>query len=110
VQSWPALISDPATAPRAAASMSASSNTTNGAFPPSSRWTRLTRPAANEPTRLPAPVEPVKETVLTSRWHVEVRREPDRLAGLAALGRRELVGDRVELGGEPQHRRRWRGW
>ena len=41
VQSWPALIRDAATAPWTAASRSASSKTTNGALPPSSRCTRL---------------------------------------------------------------------
>ncbi len=44
VQSWPVLIRLPATAPWAAASRSASSKTTNGALPPSSRWTRLAVP------------------------------------------------------------------
>ena len=28
----------------------------------------MTRPAASDPTRLPARVEPVKEIILTSRW------------------------------------------
>ena len=46
VQSCPVLMSDAATAPWTAASTSASSNTTKGALPPSSRWTRLPVSAA----------------------------------------------------------------
>ncbi len=68
VQSWPVLIRAPATAPLAAASRSASSNTTNGALPPSSRCTRLIVPVASSITRWPTGVEPVNETIETSGW------------------------------------------
>ena len=37
-------------------------------LPPSSRATRLTVPAATSATRLPARVEPVKQTMSTSGW------------------------------------------
>ena len=63
VQSWPAL-KKPATAmASAAASMSASSKTTTGALPPSSRCTRLTSLAADSATCMPARTEPVIETI-----------------------------------------------
>ena len=58
----------PATAPWAAASRSASSNTTNGALPPSSRCTRLAVSAASAMIRRPTAVEPVKEVMATSGW------------------------------------------
>ena len=43
-------------------SMSASSKTTTGALPPSSRWARLRSAAAAVATAMPARVEPVMET------------------------------------------------
>src|SRR5215204_3833367 len=49
--------------PSAAASTSASSNTITGAFPPSSRCTRLTSSAAALATAIPAPTLPVIETI-----------------------------------------------
>ena len=66
VQSCPELISEPATAPCTAASRSASSNTTNGALPPSSSWVRWPCTAAAAITRRPTAVEPVKVTTSTS--------------------------------------------
>ena len=51
-----------AIAPSTAASRSASSNTMNGAFPPSSMEVRSTFWAASAMSRLPTGVEPVKET------------------------------------------------
>src|SRR3712207_1907294 len=44
--------------------------------------------------------------VVDGAGDVEALGEPDRLAGLPALRRRELTGDGVELGGQPVHRRR----
>ena len=67
VQSWPVLINDAATAPWMAASRSASSNTTNGALPPSSSWVRCPCIAAAAITRRPTAVEPVNVTRSTSR-------------------------------------------
>ncbi len=43
--------------------MSVSSNTTTGALPPSSRWTRLTSLAADSATDMPARTEPVMEAI-----------------------------------------------
>ena len=68
VQSWPQLANAPTIAPSAAASRSASSNTTNGALPPSSRCTRLTVSAASRMTCVPVRVEPVTEISATSGW------------------------------------------
>ncbi len=68
VQSWPALIRDAATAPWMAASRSASSKTTNGALPPSSRCTRLPVAEAVAITWRPTLVEPVNEVIATSGW------------------------------------------
>ena len=68
VQSWPALMRDAATAPWTAASRSASSKTTNGALPPSSRCTRLPVAEAVAITWRPTLVEPVKEVIATSGW------------------------------------------
>ncbi len=48
--------------PSTAASMSASSKTTTGALPPSSRWTRLTSWDALSATCMPARTEPVMAT------------------------------------------------
>ena len=50
------------------ASMSASSNTTTGALPPSSRWSRLTRSAATLAMCLPVSVSPVTEIIPTLGW------------------------------------------
>src|SRR6478736_9786168 len=47
----------------AAAAMSASSNTTTGALPPSSRCTRLRSVAAAVATSIPARTEPVIDTI-----------------------------------------------
>jgi len=49
-----------------AASRSASSKTTTGALPPSSRWTRLRESAAARMTALPVVTSPVMETIATS--------------------------------------------
>ena len=49
--------------PSAAASMSASSKTTTGALPPSSRWARLSWAAADPATAMPARTEPVIDTI-----------------------------------------------
>lgn len=66
VQSCPVLMSAPATAPLTAASRSASSKTTKGALPPSSRCSRLTVAVAISATRLPTAVDPVNEVMATS--------------------------------------------
>ena len=47
----------------AAVSKFASSNTTTGALPPSSRWTRFSSVAADFATSIPARTEPVIETI-----------------------------------------------
>jgi len=49
--------------PSAAASMSASSKTTTGALPPSSRCARLSWAAAEPATSIPARTDPVIETI-----------------------------------------------
>ena len=67
MQSCPVLINDPATAPWIAASRSASSNTTNGALPPSSSCTRWPCTAAAAITLRPTAVDPVNVTTSTSR-------------------------------------------
>jgi hypothetical protein len=46
--------------------MSASSNTTTGALPPSSRWTRFKVSAAARAIHLPVSTDPVSETMSTS--------------------------------------------
>ena len=51
-----------------AASRSASSNTTNGALPPSSSWVRWPCTAAAAITLRPTGVDPVKVTTSTSGW------------------------------------------
>ena len=61
--------------PWAARATSASSKTTTGAFPPSSRWTRLSPAAAARATWMPARTDPVIDTIcgmswLTSAWPV----------------------------------------
>ena len=53
--------------------MSASSNTTTGAFPPSSRWVRLRSGAAAWATCMPARVEPVIETNCGMGWATRAR-------------------------------------
>ena len=54
-----------ATAPSAAAAMFASSKTMNGAFPPSSKWSRFTFALAAPMISLPVAVSPVRETMST---------------------------------------------
>ena len=51
-----------------AVSISASSKTTTGALPPSSRWTRFSVSAAALAIHLPVGGEPVSETMPTSGW------------------------------------------
>ncbi len=68
VQSWPALkYAAPATA-SAVVATSASANTSTGALPPSSRWTRHSRSAAIVATCRPARGLPVRLTMATDRW------------------------------------------
>ncbi len=57
----------------AAASTSASSKTMTGAFPPSSRWTRLRSAAAAPATSRPARTEPVIETICGVRCSMSPR-------------------------------------
>ena len=61
----PVAANTPATTPLAAASRSASANTTCGDLPPSSRLTRARCPAAARMTAVPVAVEPVKATLST---------------------------------------------
>ena len=53
--------------------MSASSNTTTGALPPSSRWTRLRSAAAAPATCMPARTEPVIDTIAGVGWSTIAR-------------------------------------
>ena len=74
--------------------MSASSNTTTGALPPSSRWTRLRSAAALAATSLPARTEPVTETIAGTSWSTIARpvsRSPQMT--LKHARRQELGGD-----------------
>ncbi len=64
-QVWPAFLNLQAIAPSTALSMSASSKTMNGAWPPSSMLTRLTVSAHCLSRILPTAVEPVNETLRT---------------------------------------------
>ena len=64
---WPALRNFESMAPWTAASMSASSKTMNGAFPPSSRAIRFTVPAHWAINNLPTSVDPVNVSILTAR-------------------------------------------
>ena len=73
MQSWPALKYPALAMPAAAAAMSASSNTTTGAFPPSSRWTRLSPSAAARATSMPARTEPVIDTICGMSWLTSAR-------------------------------------
>jgi hypothetical protein len=57
----------------AALAGSASSNTTTGALPPSSRWTRLRPAAAAAATSLPARTLPVMETICGTGWVTSLR-------------------------------------
>ena len=54
--------------PAAARSTSASSKTSTGAFPPSSRCTRLRSAAAAAATSFPARTLPVTDTILGTGW------------------------------------------
>ncbi len=65
VQSWPALKKPPILMPSTTASRSASSNTTTGALPPSSRCTRFNVADAAFATSLPVATSPVMETIAT---------------------------------------------
>src|ERR1700681_3374449 len=69
-QVWPALRYFEAIAPLTAISMSASSNTMNGALPPSSSETFLTVPAHCSISHLPISVEPVKVSLRTIGFEV----------------------------------------
>ena len=64
-QVWPVLRNLEASAPSTAASRSASSNTMNGALPPSSSDTFFTVPAHCSISFLPTSVEPVKVNLRT---------------------------------------------
>lgn len=63
VQSCPALKYPATEMSSTALAMSASSKTTTGALPPSSRWTRLTSLAADSATCTPARTDPVMEAI-----------------------------------------------
>ncbi len=85
--------------PSAAAAMSASSNTTTGALPPSSRWTRLRLFEAASATCMPARTEPGDRH---HRRGVVIDHRPPGVAVAADhvehAGRQELGGD---LGEQP---------
>src|ERR687897_724337 len=68
VQSCPELKYPATLSPSATAAGSASSSTTIGALPPSSRCTRLSVSAAVRAIHLPVATDPVSETSRTSRW------------------------------------------
>ena len=77
-QVWPALRYFEAIAPLTAISISASSNTMNGALPPSSSETFFTVPAHCSIRSLPISVEPVKVSLRTIGF--EVSSPPTSLA------------------------------
>ena len=62
--------------PSAACATSASSKTTTGAFPPSSRWTRLSPAAAAWATWMPARTDPVIDTICGMSWLTSARPVP----------------------------------
>ena len=68
VQSCPALKSPAKAIPSAAASISASSNTTTGALPPNSKCTRFKEVAAACATSIPARTLPVTDTIDGVLW------------------------------------------
>src|SRR5712672_283121 len=69
-QVCPAFLYFEAIAPLTAASISASSNTMNGALPPNSRESFLTVPAHCSISNLPTSVEPVKVNLRTVGFEV----------------------------------------
>ena len=77
-QVCPALRNFDAIAPATARSRSASSNTMNGALPPSSMPTRFTVRAACSMRILPTSVEPVKVIMRTSGLSVSARADRHR--------------------------------
>ena len=66
MQSWPVFVYPANLSVSTSFSTSASSNTTTGALPPSSRWTRFTVSAAVAWMSLPVDVSPVTDTRRTS--------------------------------------------
>ena len=68
VQSWPELKKPAILTQVLTASRSASSNTTTGALPPSSRCTRLSVCDAAFATSLPVATSPVSDTMPTPGW------------------------------------------
>ena len=68
VQSWPELKKPAIFTQVLTASRSASSKTTTGAFPPSSRWTRLSVCDAARATSFPVATSPVSDTMSTPGW------------------------------------------
>ncbi len=68
MQVWPVAANTPAMTPLAAASRSASGNTTCADLPPSSRVTRVRFSAAALAMSLPTMVEPVKAILLMPGW------------------------------------------
>src|ERR1700761_9802865 len=65
-QVWPVAANTPAITPLAAASRSASANTTCADLPPSSRENRVMFSIAALPTRMPVAVDPVNAILSTS--------------------------------------------
>lgn len=99
MQTCPALRSPDAMSPVAAASRFASSNTMNGALPPSSMLTRLSVAAERSMRYLPTfvePVNPILRTVLLDRSASPIAEaSPDttlRTPAVAAGADRMLVG------------------
>src|SRR6184192_4466087 len=68
VQSWPELKKPAVLTQLLTASRSASSKTTTGALPPSSRWTRFNVCVAAFATSLPVATSPVSDTMSTPGW------------------------------------------
>ncbi len=64
-QTWPWNWNDEKAPAATAASRSASSSTMNALLPPSSSETFFRRPPASSPTRRPAAVDPVNDTIAT---------------------------------------------
>ena len=96
MQVWPVAAKTPAMIPLAAAARSASSKTTCGDLPPSSRVTRLTFSAAAFATARPVAVEPVNATLSTPGWAASA-------APRSRLGARDDVEHAVGEPGLVQH-------
>ncbi len=90
------------------ASRSASSKTTTGALPPSSRWSRLTRSAAVRAMCLPVSVSPVTEIIPTFGWATSASpiAAPVPVITLSTPGGQDVGGDLGQDEGRQRRPRR----